>query len=341
VTKTARLEVTVDCDENCFDLPEWKELLSRDPTWHIFATPEWNKLWWEEFRAGKDLFLVTMKREGDVAAIIPLYRKEEKGRRVLRFIGGIDLTDYLGPICSLEDRNEVAEALTEWLETTDVWWDELDAHSMPVPLGFAEFLVDHADRRGFAFTLDQEEVSAILPLAGGWDTYLATLGSKERHELRRKLRRLGREFPETSVRTSTEETLERDLEIFFDMHRGAEGDKGSFMRPHIATFFERVARAFMPLGWLRLDFLEAGGRALASAFGFEVANRFYLYNSAFTDDARDLSPGVVLAAELVKRALARGLQYFDFLRGPERYKYQFGAQAVPLHNVRVINKHST
>jgi CelD/BcsL family acetyltransferase involved in cellulose biosynthesis len=49
----------------------------------------------------------------------------------------------------------------------------------------------------------------------------------------------------------------------------------------------------------------------------------------------------VLAAELVKRALARGLQYFDFLRGPERYKYQFGAQAVPLHNVRVINKHST
>ena len=38
-----------------------------------------------------------------------------------------------------------------------------------------------------------------------------------------------------------------------------------------ATFFERVARSFMEAGWLRLDFLEIGGRAVASTFSFEPA----------------------------------------------------------------------
>jgi CelD/BcsL family acetyltransferase involved in cellulose biosynthesis len=341
VTTTTGLEVRVDCDESCFDLPEWRELLRRDPSRHIFSTPEWNKLWWEEFGAGRDLLLMTMKRGDDVAAIVPLYRKQEGGRRVLRFVGGIDLTDYLGPICSLDDRDGVAEALVDWLATTDVWWDELDAHSMPVPLGFAEFLVDHADRRGLPFTLEQEETSAILPLEADWDDYLASLDSKERHELKRKMRRLEREHPDARVRSSTEGTLERDLETFFDMHREAEGDKGHFMRPEVATFFARIAWAFLPLGWLRLDFLEIGDRAVAVTFGFEVGGRFYLYNSALLPAARRMSPGVVLVGQLVKRAVGNGVEYFDFLRGPERYKYQFGAEAVPLHNVRILNERPT
>ncbi|MDQ4029349.1 MAG: hypothetical protein M3214_15065, partial [Actinomycetota bacterium] len=56
------LDVRVDCDERCFDLPEWRELLQRDPDRHIFMTPEWNRVWWEEFSAGKDLLLLTMRR---------------------------------------------------------------------------------------------------------------------------------------------------------------------------------------------------------------------------------------------------------------------------------------
>jgi CelD/BcsL family acetyltransferase involved in cellulose biosynthesis len=122
------------------------------------------------------------------------------------------------------------------------------------------------------------------------------------------------------------------------MHRGAEGHKGHFMRPEIATFFRRVADEFMPLGWLRLDLLEIGGRPVASTFGFQIERKFYLYNSAYEPDAARLSPGLVLVSELVKESIDNGLELFDFLRGPERYKFQLGAQAVPLHNVRILNE---
>lgn len=333
---TASLEVGLECTEACFDLPEWRTLLARDPNRQVFAYPEWNRAWWEEFKAGKDLLLMKMKRDGETMAIVPLYRKEEAGRKILRFVGGIDLTDYLGPICSLEDRDPVADALVEWLATTDVEWDEFDAHNMPVPLGFAEFLVERADAKGFRFELEQEETSAVLPLPGDWDAYLASLVSKERHELKRKRRRLEREHPDARIRTATPDTLDADFQTFVDMHRGAEGHKGHFMRPEIATFFRRLADASMPLGWLRLDLLEIGDRAVASTFGFQIERKFYLYNSAYEPDAARLSPGLVLVSQLVKRAIEDDLELFDFLRGPERYKYQLGAQAVPLNNARIL-----
>lgn len=335
------LEIGLDCTERCFELPEWHELLVSDPDRHIFGTPLWNQLWWEEFGAGKDLFILTMKRGGEIAAVVPLYRKVQDGRRILRFIGGIDLTDYLGPICSLEDRDDVADTLVEWLLTTDAEWDELDAHNMPVPFGFAEFLVERADARGIAFRGDQEETAAVLPLPSEWEGYLESLEAKERRELKRKRRRLAREIPDARFRTATADTLDADLKTFVDMHRGAEGHKGHFMKPEIATFFERVARRFIEVGWLRLDLLEVGDRAIASTFSFQTSNTFYLYNSAYEPDAARLSPGLVLVSELVKRSIERGLKQFDFLRGPERYKYQLGAQPVPLNNVRLFNPRST
>jgi CelD/BcsL family acetyltransferase involved in cellulose biosynthesis len=336
VTVTQSLDVSVVTDASVFDLPEWRGLLRLDPNRHVFATPEWNRLWWEEFGAGKDLLALTVKRGSEVAGIVPLYRKNEDGRQILRFVGGIDLTDYLGPVCSRDDRREVADTLVDWLLDTDVEWDEFDGHNMLVPFGFAEFLVETADRHGLDIVLSQEETSALLPLASDWDQYLNGLESKDRHELRRKMRRFAREFPDARVRVATDQTLDRDLQTFVDMHRGAEGHKGHFMRPDISTFFERVARLFQERGWLRLDLLEIGDHAVASTFSFELDNTFYLYNSAYEPEAGRLSPGFVLVAQLVERSIQEGLHWFDFLRGPERYKYQLGAQALPLNNVRIL-----
>lgn len=334
-TDTA-LDVVVHTGVDAFGLPAWPDLLKRDPDRHVFGTPEWNRVWWEEFSGDKELLVLEMTRAGETVAIVPLYRKVDGGRRILRFVGGIDLTDYIGPVCAPEDRRAVAGTLVAWLRSGEVEWDELDAHNLPVPLGFAEFLVERADTCDFRFALDQEETAAVLPLAPDWDAYLKGLDSKERHELKRKQRRLLRDHPDAVFRTATDETLAADMKTFVDMHRGAEGHKGHFMRPEVATFFERMAGAFLPMGWLRLDFLEVGGRAVASTFGFELDGVFYLYNSAYEPEAARLSPGLMLVARLVEGCIERGFEKFDFLRGPERYKYQLGSQAVPLNNVRVI-----
>lgn len=329
-------EVTVSHDPSVFNTPGWRRLLGSHPRPHLFATPEWNRTWWDEFHPGKELFVLTIEREGTPMAIVPLYRKIEDGRKVFRFVGGIDLTDYLGPICAPDDRAATARILVDWLVRTEISWDEFDAHNLPVPEGFADALIGETDRAGLEFRLDEEETAAVLRLPDSFEEYLSSLSSKERHELKRKRRRIARDHPDVDVRTATNETLEADLKIFVEMHRGAEGHKGHFMKPEIATFFERLAREFDAAGWLRLDLLEVAGKPIASTFAFEVGRDFYLYNSAYEPDFRTSSPGFILVAELIEDAIERGLKVFDFLRGPERYKYQLGSEAVPLYNVRIF-----
>lgn len=331
------LDVMLERSERGFEMPEWPDLLRRDPNRQVFAYPEWNRAWWEEFNTGKELHLLTIRNGADAVGIVPLYRKVDGERRILRFVGGIDLTDYLGPICSPDARDDVADAFVGWLANTDVGWDEFDAHNMPVPLGFADHLVERADARGFSFTIDQEETSAVLPLPGSWDEYLDGLGSKDRHELRRKRRRLARDHPDAVVRSVTDESFEFDLKTFVEMHREAGGHKGRFMRPDVTTFFERIGRVGLAKGWLRMDVLEVASKAIAMTFGFQIERKFYLYNSAYEPATARLSPGLVLTSKLVERAIAEGLELFDFLRGSERYKSQLGATPVPLNNVRVFN----
>jgi CelD/BcsL family acetyltransferase involved in cellulose biosynthesis len=330
------LDAQVHTGSDALALSAWGELAAADPDRTVFSTPEWNGLWWEEFGKDKELLVLEFARAGTPIAIVPLYRKLEDDRAILRFVGGIDLTDYLGPICAPSDRREVAESLVAWLQNGDARWDELDAHNLPVPLHFAEMLVERADAAGLRFKLEQEETAAQLRLPGSFDEYLAALDGKERHELKRKRRRIARDHPDVRVRTSIPETLEADLAVFVDMHRGTEGMKGHFMRPEIATFFERIAHSFAPLGWLRLDFLEVGDTAVATTFGFEFGDTFYLYNSAYEPDARRLSPGLILVSYLIEESISNGYRVFDFMRGPERYKYQLGAEAVPLNNVRLL-----
>jgi CelD/BcsL family acetyltransferase involved in cellulose biosynthesis len=53
-------------------------------------------------------------------------------------------------------------------------------------------------------------------------------------------------------------------------------------------------------------------------------------------DASDASPGVTGTAEYFRDRLAAGRRRFDFLRGNERYKYEWGAVDEPIHRLLVL-----
>ncbi len=105
------------------------------------------------------------------------------------------------------------------------------------------------------------------------------------------------------------------------------------MDDRMETFFRMAAAAFAQKGWLQLWTLEAD-RPLASLLCFDYAGVMSLYNSGFEPDARSVSPGIVLIAHALREAISRGRQRFDFLRGEEAYKYDFGAQ--PSDLIRLV-----
>lgn len=320
-----------------FDLPEWRQLLQQDPTRHIFATPEWNRLWWSQFGEGQRGLVLTFHEPRVVGLAAFTVDDTARGRR-LRFLGGDDLTDYQGPLIAGEQhRPGVAEALLCFLRDEFGDWDYFEAKGLPVPFHFSEWLVEAADRMGLAFDLELHELTAVLGLPSSRQEYLETLGKKRRHELERKVRRFGREAPGARLRTSDAARLDADVEAFIRLHRASEGAKGEFMLPRRAAFFAHVARALQPAGMLSLDCMELDGRLIAGTFGFRFDNVFYLYNSAYDLNLRAISPGLVLVTRLIERAVDEGFRRFDFLRGRERYKYDLGAEPLPLHSIVIPN----
>jgi CelD/BcsL family acetyltransferase involved in cellulose biosynthesis len=318
------MRITFSDDGRDFHGRDWTDLVLADPSGTFFHTPAYLKLYWEEFGARPEHLLLAFAEDGDGGQIGAV--AFERVGETLRFLGGTEVTDYLGPVARDGDQGAVAKELFAALGRRDDW-SGADLRGLPEDAPWLGLLGDAANAEGFSVevTDDQNGVAPFLPLPVSWDEYLANLSSKLRHEIKRKARKLeGDGGPFRVVRT-TKESLVRDLDRFVELHRSSEGPKGVFMQPGMEIFFRRLAEEFLPSNVFRLNFLEIGGIKIAGTIGFEFAGRFYLYNSAFDHEWRGLSPGMVLVAENIREAIEDGCAAFDLLKGDYGYKYRFGA----------------
>jgi CelD/BcsL family acetyltransferase involved in cellulose biosynthesis len=189
---------------------------------------------------------------------------------------------------------------------------------------------------GLRAEVETEERCPVLELPASWDAYLDGLSGKDRHELRRKMRKLERELPGTSVRSHAAlEGWDDALAEFLRLHRLSKVGKARFMDERMEAFFQDATRALAGAGWARLWFLDWNGSAVASFLCLEYAGAVGLYNSGFDPAHAKLAPGIVLLAHVIRDAIERGVPVFDFLRGEEPYKYAFGPTAHDLFRVSV------
>ena len=179
------------------------------------------------------------------------------------------------------------------------------------------------------------------PGAADIEAFLATLDKHARHEIRRKVRRA-----EAAGDLELVESEDRlgDLQSFIELHQAKWGDEGLFpptrggdqSRVFLSRMLELLgADTTAPLGTVHLTFLTLGGARVAASIHFETRDALLYYNAGVSPEARHLSVGVVMVERLVRRALDRGLRRFDFLRGNEPYKYEWGATDEPIQRLLV------
>jgi CelD/BcsL family acetyltransferase involved in cellulose biosynthesis len=305
-------------DPVAFAMDDWPSLLQADPDATLFHGPRFLKPYWEEFGAGR--LSIAVVRAGDRPSAVAPFEVDEG---MLRFLGGFDVTDYMGPVGIPGERQPAANELMAAVATRGDW-ERADLGGLPEDGAWLEGLRNAARDAGLAPDVGLDAVAPCLPLPASFDEYLATLPGKARHEVRRKDRRLREAFPDVRLVDASTATIGADLDRFVDLHRSSPGEKGRFMVPGMELFFRRLAHALVPEATLRLAFLETGGRRIAGAIGFRDGAAFRLYNSAYDHDAAALAPGMVLVAELVRSAIEEGHRSFDFLKGDLSYKYRFG-----------------
>ena len=299
-------------------------LVQADPAGTFFHTPEYLKLYWEEFGEQPEHLLFAFAQEDDGTQVGAC--AFERIGTTLRFLGGTEVTDYMGPVGIPDRQDAFAKELWSALLTRDDW-ATADLWGLAEDKPWLGLLRGAAEAQGLSSELaeDHDGVSPFLSLAPSWDAYLEGLPSKLRHEIRRKAKKLEAEAGPYAIHAATDETLLPLLDRFVELHRMSEGPKGVFMVPGMEIFFRRLGEAFCANGVFRLSFIEVGGVLSAGTIGFSFDGTFFLYNSAFDRELQHLAPGMVLVAEDIRLAIEEGCGAFDMLKGDYAYKYRFGA----------------
>ncbi|MGH2631548.1 MAG: GNAT family N-acetyltransferase [Actinomycetota bacterium] len=302
----------------------WHELVEADPGGTFFHTPAYLKLYWEEFGETPDHLLLAFAEEDDGTQVGAV--AFERIGETLRFLGGTEVTDYMGPVGLPDRQDAMAKELWTALLTREDW-SGADLRGLPEDRPWLGLLRDAAAAADLTVeeTDDQNGVAPFLPLPTTWDGYLAALSSKHRHEIKRKARKLTEEAGEFRIVVAHADSMIPLLDRFVELHRMSEGPKGVFMVPGMEIFFRRLGEAFCAAGVFRLTFIEVGGQLAAGTIGFVWGGTSSLYNSSFDRSWGSLAPGMVLVAEVIRLAIDEGCTGFDLLKGDYAYKYRFGS----------------
>lgn len=302
---------------------DWRQLQRNSPNSHIFSSVEWSQVWWQHFGAGSTLYLGSVRKQGTTVGIAPLRIKGDTAF----FIGSTDVCDYMDFIVKPGEEEYFFEIVLENIMTSGA--GRLTLASVRPDSTVVTKLLGIAQRQGLPVALSQKDSSVELALPATWEEYLMALTTKQRHELKRKMRRLA-EMGNIQYRSSTDANPS-DIDVFLRLFRDSRKDKAAFLTQRMEAFFRSLFNTLAQVKLLRLNILELNATQVAATMCFDYNDTVYLYNSGYDPEFRWLSAGVVSKALCIEDSIQRGKKRFDFLKGNEEYKYHLGGNDVPLY----------
>jgi CelD/BcsL family acetyltransferase involved in cellulose biosynthesis len=300
--------------------PRMQALLALQTEKLPFLHPTWLRTWLSEFGGNVEpCFLVA--GDGSVIGVAPLMRADDR----LTFIGDHNICDFMDVLVDPSRAGEAYETL--WRCLCEQEWTDMELWGLMDGSPTREDLTTRARAAGYGVAEELEAVAPRMDLPATWDDYLASLGKKDRHELRRKIRRAFDSGAEVTFEAlSTQAEIAGAMDDFLSLHTGSRADKGEFMTPEMEVFFRRMASAMAGEGLVRLFFLRVNKKPAAAVLCFDAGSHLYMYNSGYDPAYSNLSVGIVSKALVLQWAIENGKTGLDFLRGDEPYKYDLGAK---------------
>jgi CelD/BcsL family acetyltransferase involved in cellulose biosynthesis len=348
---------------------DWDRLLAATSAATPFSRWTFHRAWWDAYgTTAHDSYLVVCAPGSDlIRGIVPLmYRHEVEPEdlpthTVVRehspmcdvvpdearafMFGASYHADYATVLAADEDLQAVCAAAAQAFVQPqdrfdgDLAWDVIDLRRLrevdqALP-AFESALQVIATTVGGKVIREQEDVCPVVTVVGDtWDEYLATLDKTARHEIRRKIRRAAT-VGNLSIEISapTEEAVE-DFVRLHDLRFGESGlfpanEGGARSRRFIARLAE-LDRSESDGGVMHVARVSCGERLVFVLVAFDDGSTSYLYNAGIDPEAKHASPGVTGVALYFQDRMDAGRRRFDFLRGQERYKYEWGAVDEPI-----------
>jgi CelD/BcsL family acetyltransferase involved in cellulose biosynthesis len=300
----------------------------------VFILPDWMQVWWQVFGAGSEMFIRTVKDGDKVIGIAPLILKDG----TVYFLGSTDVCDYQDFITVHGREKDFFDVLLDYLKNKGIY--SLDLKLVRPDSTVIKNLADVATKRGYQVVSTREDVSVEMDLPATFEEYVEGLDTKQRHEVRRKMRRLMEEGKIEYRFIDRSGALLPAMDTFFRMFVESRQDKAAFLTDRMKSYFNLLAEKMAEIGLLRLGVLELDGKPVAEIMCFDYNDCIYLYNSGYDPQYVALSAGLLSKVFAIKDSIEKGKKRFDFLKGAEMYKYRLGGKEVPLYRCQINLKKS-
>ncbi|HTY81820.1 MAG TPA: GNAT family N-acetyltransferase [Dehalococcoidales bacterium] len=294
-----------------------------------FILPHWLKSWWSVFSEGSGLYLSALYADDKVIGIAPLRLKD----KTAMFIGDPDVCDYVDFIAVPGREEEFCRALLDNLQKDHI--GVLEMKDVRPDSMVIKNMVTAAKARGLEVVTTQNAVNVEMELPSDWELYLESLSTKQRHEARRKLRRLQESGNIEYHYIEESAAVPEAMDTFFKMFVESRRDKAEFLTKQREIFFKNMTSNMADAGLLKLGVLSLDGKLVAQLICFDYNNCVYLYNSGYEPDYVSLSVGMLSKTMAIKDAIEKGKKTFDFLKGAETYKFHLGGKEVPLYSCTI------
>ena len=312
---------------------EWNRLLFSSASHVPFLLHEYQVAWWEGMGGGEwgsgELFVVTGRdNSSELVGIAPLFSvSNSDGEVTLMLLGSVEISDYLDLIAPPETLHDFCSALLTFLKQHGPGpGTRLDLYNLIDSSPTLPALKEAAAGLGWVIVDETLHRCPYIQLPGDWEAYLAGIDKKQRHEIRRKMRRAGEyPLPVNCYLVEQRISLDQEIEELFGLME-KDQEKARFLTPAMRVQLSQIIKLAYDQGWLQLAFVEVGGKNAAAYLNFDYDGQIWVYNSGYDPEIRDISPGWVLLGYLLKWANENGRTVFDFMRGDEEYKYRFGAR---------------
>lgn len=294
-------------------------------------TPEFMETWWDTLGQGK-LAVITVIQDDELIGVAPFFvNTNDNGLQQLGLVGCKNVADYLDCIYDPDYQDEFFATIGDILSTTRVMWETAELCNIPEHSPTKALLPKHLR---FPIDQTQQDVCPVIELPDTWDKYLDSLERKQRHEIRRKFRKMEREVAFEFELVTKPQDVEQATQTFIKLHAASSEDKAHFWDDEHREFFKTFLMKAAEKNWLRLFFLKIEGEAVSTMLIFDYNNHYYLYNSGYLSDAyTSLGTGSILTAYTIQHAIEQGKSQYDFLRGDEEYKFKFGARPEPIFDL--------
>jgi len=310
---------------------DWNEFLFSSDLNTVFLTHEWLSAWWQCLSGDSEMHVLIFRDQYDrILGMAPLRIMEER----MFFMASHEVTDYCDFITHPEHREDFFRRLLHHFREHSSDFTRFEFINIEQNSPTLLFLPRLAAQYGLNCSQVESEVVPVLDLPSSYDAFVSGLTRKNRHELRRKLRKMAALKDFRAEKITKPDELMAVVDSFIDLHRESNSAKTNFWRKEgMADFFRETVYQFGRRGWVELNCLFAKESLIAALLNFTYQQEILFYNVAFHADFASYSPGFYLFNASINEAISARKTRADFLRGREKYKYDFGAKECKIYSL--------